>query len=76
MIRLDGRQTAGISRGTFSETNDNLAYIVIRPRFTHAGFALGYIGNGIALNTIIAEIIRDYFFDQPRRDAHLFRFGR
>jgi glycine/D-amino acid oxidase-like deaminating enzyme len=62
--------------GTFGETKDGLPYIGVHPRYPHAYFALGYGGNGITFSVIAAEIIRDLYFGQQNRDAHIFRFGR
>lgn len=62
--------------GTFGETKDGLACIGVHPRFLHTYFALGYGGNGITFNLIVAEIIRDGLLGKKNPDAQIFRFGR
>jgi glycine/D-amino acid oxidase-like deaminating enzyme len=62
--------------GTFSSTEDGLAYIGSHRSLPHAYFALGYGGNGITYSLLAAEILRDQFLGRRNPDASVFSFQR
>jgi glycine/D-amino acid oxidase-like deaminating enzyme len=62
--------------GVFGVTSDGLPYIGEHPDHPNTFFCLSYGSNGILYGIVGAQMLRDLYLGEVRKELKLFRFGR